>query len=99
MANGPGHVGGGLRGAGGRPDVEGLLIRGVTEPSPAARAGLAQGDLIVAAGGRPARSADDLFDALEAAADGTVELSIVRGAEERVVQVALGESGPSEGEA
>jgi S1-C subfamily serine protease len=99
IAIAPGHVARRLRRAVGLPDVEGLLIREVTEPSPAARAGLAQGDLIVAAGGRPARTADDLFDALEAATGGTVELSIVRGAEERVVQVALGESGPSDGEA
>ena len=99
IAIAPGHVARRLRRAVGLPDVEGLLIREVTEGSPAGRAGLAQGDLIVAAGGRPARTADDLFDALEAATGGTVELSIVRGAEERVVQVALGESGPSDGEA
>ena len=54
------------------------------------RAGLAQGDLIVAVGGTPVRSIDDLFDALQAAGDGTVELGIVRGTEERTIQVALG---------
>jgi len=91
IAIAPGHVARRLRRAVGLPEVEGLLIREVTEPSPAARAGLAQGDLIVAVAGRPVRTADDLFDALPAAG-GTVELGIVRGVEERTVQVVLGES-------
>src|SRR6266566_7552058 len=49
----PRHVAKRLRRAVGLPDTEGLLIRDVAEGSPAARAGLAQGDLIVAAAGRP----------------------------------------------
>jgi serine protease Do len=91
IAIAPGHVARRLRRAVGLPEVEGLLIREVTEPSPAARAGLAQGDLIVAVAGQPVRTADDLFDALPAAG-GTVELGIVRGVEERAVQVVLGEN-------
>jgi S1-C subfamily serine protease len=65
------------------------------DDSPAARAGLAKGDLIVAAGGRPARTPDDLFDALQAAQGGTVELNIVRGTDERTVQVTFGDDGQS----
>src|SRR6266702_6537609 len=80
------------------PDAEGLLVREVTQGGPAARAGLAQGDLIVAAGGRPVRAIDDLFDALEAAPGGTVERNVVRGAEERPIQVVF-ESGQPEEEA
>jgi serine protease Do len=91
IAIAPGHVARRLRRAVGLPEVEGLLIREVTEPSPAARAGLAQGDLIVAVAGQPVRTADDLFDALPAAG-GTVELGTVRGVEERSVQVVLGEN-------
>jgi S1-C subfamily serine protease len=98
VAIAPGHVARRLRRAVGLPEAEGLLIREVTDPSPAARAGLAQGDLIVAAAGQPVRTADDLFDALPAAG-GTVELSIVRGSEERTVQVVLGENGESGSEA
>jgi serine protease Do len=98
VAIAPGHVARRLRRAVGLPEVEGLLIREVTDPSPAARAGLAQGDLIVAAAGRPVRTADDLFDALQTAGGGTVELSIVRGADERVVQVTLGETGGAAGD-
>jgi serine protease Do len=98
VAIAPGHVARRLRRAVGLPEAEGLLIREVTDPSPAARAGLAQGDLIVAAAGQPVRTTDDLFDALPASG-GTVELSIVRGSEERTVQVVLGENGESGSEA
>jgi len=92
VAIAPGHVARRLRRAVGLPEAEGLLIREVTDPSPASRAGLAQGDLIVAVAGQAVRTTDDLFDALPAAG-GTVELSIVRGADERAVQVVLGENG------
>src|SRR6516165_3699932 len=60
----PGHVARRMRRAVGLPDAEGLLIRDVDEAGPAARAGLARGDLIVAAAGQPVRSIDDLFGAL-----------------------------------
>jgi S1-C subfamily serine protease len=83
----PGHVARRLRRAVGLPDTDGLLIREVAEASPAARAGLASGDLIVAAAGRPTSTPDDLFDALAAARGGTLELTVVRGADERTVQV------------
>jgi S1-C subfamily serine protease len=93
VAIAPGYVARRLRRAVGLPETEGLLIREVMDDSPAARAGLAKGDLIVAAGGRPARTPDDLFDALQAAQGGTVELNIVRGTDERTVQVTFGEGG------
>jgi serine protease Do len=99
VAIAPGHVARRLRRAVGLPEVEGLLIREVTDPSPAAGAGLAQGDLIVAAAGTPVRTADDLFDALQAAGGGTVELTIVRGTDERVIQVAFGETSQAAGDA
>jgi len=92
VAIAPGHVAKRLRRAVGLPEAEGLLIRDVTDDSPAARAGLAQGDLIVAAGTGPVRSVDDLFDALQAARGGPLELRILRGADERTIQVTFGES-------
>jgi serine protease Do len=92
IAIAPGHVAKRLRRAVGLPEAEGLLIRDVTEDSPAARAGLAQGDLIVAAGTGPVRTVDDLFDALQAARGGALELQILRGADERTIQVTFGES-------
>ena len=82
----PAHVARRLRRAVGLPDVEGLLVREVEEGSPAAAAGVAKGDLIAEAAGRPARGVDDLFDAL-ASAQGTIDLKVVRGAEERSIHV------------
>src|SRR5690349_13311261 len=76
-----------LRRAVGLPDTEGLLIQQVAEDSPAARAGLSSGDLIVAAAGQPIGGVDDLYDALRGAQGGTLELRVVRGADERTVQV------------
>src|ERR1700742_1682143 len=76
-----------LRRAVGLPDVQGLLIQHVAEDSPAARAGLSSGDLIVAAAGQPVDGVDALFDALRGAQNGTLELRVVRGADERTVQV------------
>jgi len=80
-----------MRAAVGLDDREGLLVRAVQDGSPAAAAGLARGDLLVAAGGRPLAGVDDLFDALEAA-DGALTLTIVRGSEERDVAVDLAQS-------
>lgn len=87
IAIAPPHVARRLRRAVGLPDTDGLLIQQVTQDSPAARAGLSPGDLIVAAAGRPVAGVDDLHDALQAAPGGTLELRIVRGAEERTVHV------------
>ena len=85
----PAHVARRLRRAVGLPDTEGLLIAEVADGSPAARAGLASGDLIAAAAGRPLSTPDDLFDALAAAGGGSLELTVVRGTDERTVQVTL----------
>jgi serine protease Do len=82
----PTHVARRLRRAVGLPERDGLLVREVEDDSPAARAGIAEGDLIVAAGGRDTATADDLFDAL--AGDGPLELTIVRGADEVRLTVA-----------
>jgi serine protease Do len=94
----PGHVARRLRRAVGLPDTEGLLIREVAEDSPAARAGLAPGDLIVAAAGQPVRTVDDLSGALQSAGE-TIELNVLRGTDERSIQVALGQNSQPEGEA
>jgi serine protease Do len=96
IAIAPGHVARRMRRAVGLPDAEGLLVHKVVQDSPAARAGLARGDLIVAAAGQPARTLDDLFGALRAAAGGTLDLTVVRGTDERSVQVVLGQAGQPE---
>jgi serine protease Do len=92
VAIAPGHVARRMRRAVGLPELDGLLVRDVVDESPAARAGVASGDMIVAVGGQPARTVDDLYDALQAAGTGTIELNLVRGTEERTVQVALGDA-------
>ncbi len=80
-----------LRAAVGLPERDGLLVRGVEADSPAGRAGLERGDLLVSAGGAPLDGVDALFDALEAAIpSGTLSLGVLRGADEREVAVALG---------
>jgi serine protease Do len=100
VAIAPGHVARRLRRAVGLPDADGLLIREVAEDSPAARAGLARGDLIVAVAGQPVSGTDDLFGALRAAGPGgSLELTVLRGTEERSVHVVLGEHGEPAAEA
>ncbi|HYM58426.1 MAG TPA: PDZ domain-containing protein, partial [Solirubrobacteraceae bacterium] len=80
-----------LRSAVGLPERDGLLVRAVEADSPAGRAGIQRGDLLVSVEGRALASIDDLFDALEAAAgDGRgLAVGVVRGTEEREVSVAL----------
>ncbi len=84
----PPHAAMRVRAAAGLPEREGLLVRGVAEGSPADAAGLARGDLIVAAAGSPITSVDDLHRALDVAGP-SVELVVVRGTEERTVTVTL----------
>jgi serine protease Do len=81
----PSHVARRLRRAVGLPERDGLLVREVEDDSPAAEAGIAEGDLIVAVGDREIASADDLFDAL--GGEGDLRITIVRGAEEQTVTV------------
>ena len=83
-----------MRRAVGLPERDGVLVRAVAEQAPAAEAGIEEGDLIVAAAGEPVRSVDDLFRALDAAAvGGPLELTIVRGVDERNVTVSLPHDG------
>ncbi len=84
----PSHVARRLRRAVGLPERDGLLVREVEDGSPAATAGIAEGDLIVSAGGRDVASADDLFDVLASGATAaSLEVTLLRGADERTVTV------------
>ncbi|HEV2070843.1 MAG TPA: PDZ domain-containing protein, partial [Acidimicrobiales bacterium] len=79
-----------LRRAVGLPERDGLLVRAVQPGSPAERAGLRQGDLIVAAAGDAVASADDLHATLDAVDEGgSLALQVVRGSEEHDVTVAF----------
>jgi serine protease Do len=84
----PANVARQLRRAVGLDERDGLLVRDVEDDSPAAKAGIAEGDLIVGAGGKSVASADDLFEAMGAApADSPLEVTILRGTEERTVSI------------
>ena len=90
VAVAPAHVARRMQRAVGLPERDGLLVRGVEEESPAARAGIVRGDLIVAAAGEQVDGIDALHRALDAAAgNGGLTLTVVRGAEERQVEVEL----------
>ncbi len=80
-----------MRRAVGLPERDGLLVRDVLEATPAERAGLERGDLIVAAAGEPIHRVDDLFRVVDAA-DGSLELNVVRGTDERAVVVSFEEA-------
>jgi serine protease Do len=83
-----------MRRAVGLPEQSGLLVRGVEDGSPAAAAGIERGDLLVAAAGRELDGVDALYEVLDGVADdGSVELTVVRGTEERPVQVEFGAAG------
>ncbi len=86
VAIAPNHVARRLRRSVGLPERDGILVRGVEDGSAAAAAGVEVGDLIVTAGGRAIRDADDLQDAL-----GSLELPydlvVVRGADEKTLKV------------
>jgi serine protease Do len=77
-----------MRAAVGLPERDGLLVRGVVEGSPAERAGVERGDLLVRVGDRPVTGMDDLFEALDRAGD-SLALAVLRGAEERDLNVDL----------
>lgn len=81
VALAPSHVARRIRAAAGLPERDGLLVRGVEDASPAAQAGIGRGDLLVATGGRPLASLDDLAAALDAAGD-TLVLGVVRGVDD-----------------
>jgi len=88
IALAPPYVARRMRRAVGLPERDGLLVRGVRDGSPADRAGVRRGDLIVAVNG----SETDRLDTLHAAVDSgapTLELGLVRGAEELTVTVAF----------
>ncbi|MDX6645244.1 MAG: hypothetical protein QOK40_971 [Miltoncostaeaceae bacterium] len=98
VAIAPPHVARRLRAAVGLPEHAGLLVRAIQDGGAAARAGIERGDLIVAAGGQPVATADDLYAAIDGLSGGAdLPLTLVRGAEERQVVVDLDGGSATEG--
>lgn len=90
VALAPAHVAARLRRSVGLPERDGLLVRGVTDGSPAAGAGIQEGDLLVRAGDRELRAADDLFEVLGGIDPGSeLSVTLVRGADEQTVTVSF----------
>jgi serine protease Do len=88
VALAPPHVAAKLRRSVGLPERGGLLVRGVADGSPAAAAGIGEGDLLVRAGERDLVTADDLFAELAGIRPGSsLALTLVRGTEELTVTV------------
>jgi serine protease Do len=86
IAVAPARVARRLRQSVGLPERDGVLVRAVEDGSPADRAGIRDGDLIVEIAGTGVTDADELQDAL-ASADLPFEVRIVRGADERTVSI------------
>ena len=86
IAVAPAHVSRRLRQSVGLPARDGVLVRGVEDGSPAAAAGIAEGDLLVAAAGKAIDDVDAIHEILRDAGF-PLELTLVRGTEERTVTV------------
>ncbi|MGH7642996.1 MAG: S1C family serine protease [Candidatus Dormibacteria bacterium] len=87
----PGEVARRLRAAVGLPERNGVLVQHLDEAGPAAQAGLLKGDLLTKANGAELSRAVDLHRALGLAKPGDrVQLEVVRGAEEKQIEVTLG---------
>jgi serine protease Do len=77
-----------LRAAAGLPEVDGLLVRGVEDDSPAAKAGLLRGDVLLRAGDIALTSVDALYEALDSEGD-ELDFTVARAAEELTLKVSF----------
>jgi serine protease Do len=96
IAVAPARVARHLRRSVGLPERDGVLVRGVEDDSPAARAGIRDGDLIVEIAGQPVTEADQLQEII-ASNPMPFEIKLVRGTDERTISV--GGSANASGEA
>jgi serine protease Do len=80
-----------MRAAVGLEPIDGLLVRAVESGSPADRAGVALGDVIVAIDEAAVTEPEPLYAALDAAIHSDLSLKIVRGSKELVLTARLGD--------
>jgi hypothetical protein len=81
----------GTRPAYGEEGIRGVKLDGVSEGSPAEKAGLKAGDIIVKFGGKPVGSIEDYMEHLSARKPGdTVEVVVQRDGKEEELKVTLG---------
>jgi serine protease Do len=88
IAVAPPYVARKLRRAVGLPEQAGVLVRGVKDDSPADKAGVERGDLIIEAGGNTIEDLDDLYNVLDTAS-GELKIKTLRGTEEHHRTLAL----------
>src|SRR5262249_56607262 len=75
----------------GLPERKGVVVEGVASGSPAERAGLQKGDIIVGVGDQPVAGPPELTRRIAASAPGSrVQLDVVRARTRRTVAVELG---------
>lgn len=65
----------------------GVMINNVREDSPAAKAGLKAGDIIIEAGGKPVKNSMDLIHAISDKKEGDVQLTIIRDKNRQTISV------------
>jgi len=76
----------------GMKDVRGVLVSAVTPGSPAERAGIKTGDLILALNGQPTNSSNELRNRIAGTSPGTeVTLTLFRNGSEQQVKATLGD--------
>jgi membrane-associated protease RseP (regulator of RpoE activity) len=69
------------------PEKQGLVVLQVTPDSPAAKAGLAQYDVLLRVGGKPVADARDLLAAVEAAKETKLKVELIRSGKPQTIEV------------
>ena len=68
------------------PEKQGLLAVSIAKDSPAAKAGIAQYDILLRAGGKPLTDPRDLLTAVEAAKETKLKIDLIRGGKPRTIE-------------
>jgi len=69
------------------PEKQGVLVISVTKDSPAMKAGLAQYDVLLRAGGKPLSDPRDLMTAIEAAKETKLKVELLRNGKPQTIEV------------
>jgi membrane-associated protease RseP (regulator of RpoE activity) len=70
------------------PEKQGLLVIAVSKDSPAAKAGLAQYDILLRVGDKPVDEPRDLVSLVEAAKEAKMKIDVIRGGKPKTIEVA-----------
>jgi len=76
----------------GLSETRGVLVNGVTENGPAAKAGIRRGDVIVAVNGKPVSDPNSLRNQIAGTPPSTqIQITVVRDGHEQQIPATLGE--------